>query len=103
MTNKTPSFNDGWLCTNCGVIPKLKKKTILKKEFQVCPNCERVTTIKWSKPLNERPGRCSNCGHGSFTLALWKGNLLNKCKQCDQVKNVDTGEIKRPGKKEFKC
>lgn len=98
----TVDFNEGWLCRNHGPIEKLKSKTINKKAYMVCPICEMRPIGKWTKPLNERAGRCSNCGHGKFTLHLHNHFMFNKCKRCEQVVNVDKGEIKRTGKGEYK-
>lgn len=48
-------------------------------------------------------GRCSNCNHASFTLALGKkklsGQLLRCCKKCQQIENTDTHEVLKKGRK----
>ena len=100
---KRIDFNDGYMCRKCGIIEKLKKKTINKTEYQVCQVCEMQPIGKWSKPLNERPGRCGTCGEAAFKLAIYKGDLLRCCKKCSEVFNIDKNKVKRPGKKEFKC
>lgn len=49
-------------------------------------------------------GTCSNCGYGSFTLALGKkklaGQLLRCCKKCLQIDNTENGQVLREGRKE---
>lgn len=96
-------FNHGFYCTNCGPIEKAKERSINKVRHKTCNECGSIVT-SWERPLNERVGRCANCAHGSFTLALGKGKLkgqlLRKCKHCGQVSNPDTNEILREGNKE---
>lgn len=89
-------FNKGFLCSNCGPIPKAKKRSINKVQHNTCPECLSVVT-EWERPLNERSGHCNNCGNGGFVLALHKGNLLRKCKKCSEVYNLDKSEIIRKG------
>lgn len=47
-------------------------------------------------------GTCSNCGHGSFTLALGKkklaSQLLRCCKKCLQIENTEDNRVLREGK-----
>lgn len=93
------TFNKGFLCPSCGPIPTAKKSSRNKVQFDVCLACSNVVS-KWERPLNERAGRCGNCGGGAFTLAVWKGDILRKCKTCDEVFNVDKNEVTRKGKKE---
>jgi hypothetical protein len=95
------SFNQGWLCKECGPVPESKKRSIAKVKYDCCKVCGGIVT-PWERPLNERTGRCGNCGHGAFTLALHKGQLLRCCKQCIEVYNTDTHEVIRQGKEEFK-
>jgi uncharacterized Zn finger protein len=93
------TFNKGFLCPTCGPIEKSKKKTIKKQQYDTCPNCGEIVT-KWERPLNERAGRCQNCGNASFTLAIVKHHLLRCCKQCKQVYDVDAEKVIRKGEKE---
>lgn len=90
-------FNHGFLCPNCGPIEKSKDKTIRKVKHKTCPGCQSIVS-PWTRPINERIGRCSNCGGGSFKLAMYKGDLIRNCKQCDMVINPDTDEVIREGK-----
>jgi hypothetical protein len=95
------SFNHGFMCALCGPIPKANKKTINKIPHNICPDCMQIVEV-WERPENERPGRCSNCGYGSFKLAIVKGHLLRNCKKCTQVFDTETEKIIREGKAEFK-
>lgn len=92
------SFNNGFYCTNCGPVEKAKKKTINKKQCDVCMVCSEIVE-KWTRPLKERAGRCSNCSGASFTLAIVKSRLLRCCKQCKMVIDPDTKEIIREGER----
>lgn len=44
-----------------------------------------------------RPGRCRNCGHGCFALALHKRVLYRKCKMCSEVFDVDNMLVVKKG------
>lgn len=94
-------FNKGWMCANCGPVQEVESKTKLKIKRTVCKTCDAVVT-EWERPLNERPGRCSNCTHGSFELELVNGHIIRKCKKCDEISNAETGEILKQGKEELK-
>jgi hypothetical protein len=94
------TFNQGFLCPDCGPIPTAKKRSIAKVQHDTCPDCGKIVS-KWERPLNERSGRCNNCGGGAFTLVMWKGDLLRKCKKCDEVYNTDTKIVKRKGLKKY--
>lgn len=102
MTNNVP-FNNGFYCNKCGVFEKTVERQINKKKFPTCPTCASTHFNKWSKPLNERPGRCGTCGGSQFKMAIYKHDLLRCCKTCSEVFNIDKNKVKRPGKKEFKC
>lgn len=94
------SFNSGWMCKQCGPVKESKKRSINKVQFDCCKNCNEVVT-KWERPINERAGHCGNCGNASFKLAMFRSDLLRKCKQCGEVYNTDKREVKRKGAKEF--
>lgn len=94
-------FNQGFLCRDCGPMEKATSKTINKVKHDICPMCSKVVT-PWERPLNERPGRCSHCAYGSFTLAIVKSRLIRCCKRCLQVDDADTGQVHRKGKENFK-
>jgi hypothetical protein len=94
-------FNKGFYCAICGPIPRAAKKTIKKIPYNICPDCMSIVQL-WDRPLNERDGRCGNCGNGSFTNAIVKGQLLRCCKQCAEVVNTDKDcEIVRKGEVKF--
>lgn len=93
-------FNKGFKCPNCGPVESAKKKTINKVQYDTCPNCSSIVS-KWDRPLNERDGRCGNCGNGAFTLALVKSQLLRCCKVCKEVYNTDRNNIVREGDKQY--
>lgn len=82
------TFNKGFYCKDCGPIQKAKKRTIKKVQYNTCPTCHTIVD-EWERPLNERDGRCGNCGYGSFKLAMTKGRLLRMCKQCSEVVDTD--------------
>lgn len=82
------SFNRGFSCSSCGIIPKAVKKG----QRVVCPVCS-LTVTPWEKPINERSGRCFRCSNGSFSLKFDKGQLLRTCKKCGEKIDPDTGEI----------
>lgn len=86
------SINRGFMCSNCGVIPKATKKT----NRVICPVCTNQVT-PWEKPLNERSGRCRTCAKASFKLKFEKSRLLRTCKTCSEKIDPDTGEIIRKG------
>jgi Zn ribbon nucleic-acid-binding protein len=94
----------GLKCKRCNaIVEKAKKKTVKGDKMEICPACEWPDTLEpWEKPKTEQIGRCSNCGHGSFTLAMHKRDLLRMCKKCLEVINPDTGQLIRQGKEEFK-
>ena len=102
MTQDVP-FNNGYVCSKCGVFKEPIQRQINKKKFPTCPTCAGTMFSKWSKPLNERPGRCGTCGGSEFKAAVYKHEYLRYCKTCTEVYNVDKDFIKRKGKKEFKC
>jgi hypothetical protein len=92
-------FNIGWMCKECGPVQESKKRSINKVQWDCCKVCGGIVT-PWERPLNERSGRCGNCGNGSFKLAMFKGNLLRCCKKCDEVVNTDQNcKITRKGNK----
>lgn len=90
------TFNKGFLCPTCGPIEKSKKRSIKKQQYDTCPECGQIVTV-WERPLNERAGRCHNCGNASFTLAIVKHHLLRCCKVCKEVFDTDTGKVIRKG------
>lgn len=95
------SFNQGWLCKECGPAKEAINKAATKylPQRHICKNCNAVVT-KWERPLNEHVGRCSNCAGGEFTLALVKGQLIRCCKKCKQATNTDQkNKIIRKGDK----
>lgn len=93
-------FNRGFKCPNCGPIPKSDKRKISKISRDCCPDCKEVVT-PWSRPLNERAGRCGNCAGAAFKLAVVKGQLLRNCKVCGMVVNTDDdNKVIREGDKE---
>lgn len=94
-------FNKGFLCPEHGPIRTAASKTRLKIKYNVCPDCSKVVT-PWERPLNERPGRCSNCANGSFESELVEGKFLRECKKCKEKIDIDTGEIITQGKEEMK-
>lgn len=82
-------INVGFKCKGCGEITDKPSK---KGKREVCPSCS-ADMIKWERPLNERPGRCTTCSRGdSFTLHIVKGELLRYCNECkewfDPTKNI---------------
>lgn len=82
----------GWI----GHTPKKRSKN--KVQFLGCPVCTEVVQ-KYEIPLTERIGRCSNCGHGSFTNAIVKSHLLRCCKKCLEVVDTDDNmKIVRKGR-----
>jgi hypothetical protein len=93
------TFNKGFYCSNCGPIPNSKKRSINKTQYDLCPNCDNIVT-PWERPLNERTGRCSNCGNASFTLAIVKHHLLRCCKRCKEVYDIDADKVIRKGEEE---
>lgn len=93
---KLTVFNIGWLCPNCGPIPDGKKRSLKKVQRMTCRTCESVV-MPWQRPLNERSGRCNNCGYAAFQLAMVKGYVIRKCKHCAEVYNVETKNRIRPG------
>lgn len=90
-------FNHGFLCPNCGPVQESKKKSVRKVQLTVCKVCEAVVS-EWVRPLKERAGHCSTCGKTSFELKIWKHQLLRRCRNCDEVFNIDTEKIIREGK-----
>ncbi|AHJ88651.1 hypothetical protein GBK2_53 [Geobacillus phage GBK2] len=95
---KNMTFNKGFLCPTCGPIEKSKKKTIKKVQYDTCPDCGNIVT-PWERPLNERPGRCGNCGNAKFKLAMVKGHLLRCCQHCSEVFDVDANKVIRKGQR----
>lgn len=91
------SFNNGFKCPNCGPVQESKKKTIKKVQYTVCKICEAIVT-PWQRPLNERAGRCGNCGNAHFELKIHNHELLRRCRHCDEVFNTDSGKVLRKGK-----
>jgi ssDNA-binding Zn-finger/Zn-ribbon topoisomerase 1 len=91
-------FNRGYLCPQCGPIPAAKSRTIKKIAYKTCPGCERIVT-EWERPLNERAGRCGNCGQAAFSLKVVNGHIHRKCKNesCQTVFNVDLNVIVEGG------
>lgn len=100
---RTADFNEGYWCNKCGVFDKPKERKHKGKGILTCPTCAGTFYSKWTKPLNQRIGRCSNCGGSEFKSAIYKHDLLRCCKTCSEVFNIDKNKVKRPGKKEFKC
>lgn len=94
------TFNIGWLCQECGPVAESKQRSINKVKWDCCKICGGIVT-KWTRPLNERAGRCGNCGNADFKSVVWKGDILRKCKVCDEVYNTDKDTIARKGKKEY--
>jgi hypothetical protein len=92
-------FNIGFLCLECGPIETAKKSQRNKVTQNTCPTCGGIVKA-WERPLNERDGRCRNCGNASFKSAIWKHDILRKCKTCDEVYNIDQETVVRKGKKE---
>lgn len=90
-------FTKGFLCANCGPVQKSKKRSINKVHHETCVECKGIVE-PWERPKRERIGCCSHCGNGTFKLALYKSDLLRKCKGCGSVYNVDRGEMVREGK-----
>lgn len=99
------TFNTGYLCKSCGPVKEMEKKTVRKASIECCKACGGSVT-KWSRPLNERAGRCNNCSYGSFELGMGKGKMkgfiIRKCKKCHEISNGETGDILIKGKEEFK-
>lgn len=95
------SFNNGFICPNCGPVRESKERSINKIKFPTCKACMAVVTT-WVRPLNERAGRCRNCAASGFKMAMYKGDLIRNCKKCDEVYNIDTEKVIRQGKEEFK-
>lgn len=81
------SFNNGWMCDNCGPVEESKERSINKVKHKCCKICGGIVK-PWARPDNERSGRCGNCANGSFKLAITKHRLLRCCKKCGEV--VDT-------------
>lgn len=96
-------FNKGFLCLECGPIEKAASKQINKAKHDVCPACGNIVR-KWERPLNERDGRCYNCGHAHFKSAMGKnklkGHLLRQCRKCNEVYDIDAEKILVKGEKE---
>lgn len=100
------SFNQGWLCKECGPVKESKKRSINKTQYDCCKACGGIVT-KWTRPMNERAGRCNNCGHAAFKLAMGKnklaGRLLRCCTKCQEVVNTDdNNKILVKGNEAFK-
>ena len=95
------TFNTGFLCKSCGPVREMEKKTVRKVSIDCCKTCGGNVT-KWSRPLNERAGRCNNCAHGSFKSRIHLGVFMRECARCLEVRNPDTNEIYVQGKEEFK-
>jgi hypothetical protein len=93
------TFNRGFECPKCGPISTkgVKKKSINKTQYTVCVSCEHVVT-PWERPLKERAGCCSNCGHASFLHAIVKHDIHRCCKVCHEVYNVDKDKIEKKGR-----
>lgn len=89
-------FNRGWLCGTCGPIPKAKTSNINKIPHNLCPKCSTIVN-EWERPLTERSGRCACCGHAHFELRMHKSQLLRRCRNCNEVYNIDTEKIIRKG------
>jgi hypothetical protein len=95
------SFNNGFMCAVCGPVREFIKKTISKVPRECCKECGGIVK-KWSRPLNERDGRCRNCGAASFNLAIYKRDIARHCRTCDEVYNIDKQMVLRPGKEALK-
>ncbi|QFR56283.1 hypothetical protein PPK15_gp70 [Bacillus phage 000TH010] len=97
------TFNHGFMCPNCGPVPDSKKKTVNKVQHSACKRCDSIVK-PWSRPMNERVGRCSTCGGASFSSAMGKnklrGHILRKCKDCGEVFDTDTNAVLRKGNME---
>lgn len=95
------SFNQGFLCPNCGPVQDSKERSINKVKHPTCKTCEAIVS-KWERPLNERAGRCGNCAAASFKSAIVKGHLVRNCVTCQEVYDIDANKIIRKGKEEFR-
>lgn len=96
-------FNIGWMCQECGPVAESKKRAIAKVQYDCCKVCGGIVQ-KWTRPLNERAGRCKNCAGASFTMALVKHQLLRCCKQCGEVVNTDQDcKVVRKGEGKREC
>lgn len=94
-------FNRGFLCKECGPIPKAKTRSKNRIKRETCPDCMGVVT-PWERPMNERPGRCLNCAYAGFKLAVVKGVIVRACKRCNEAYSPETKQVIRKGKEEFK-
>lgn len=94
------TFHKGYKCDLCGPIEKANVRTMRRIKRHTCPNCDALVH-PWTRPENERSGRCRNCAGGAFKLAVVKGKMLRCCKRCDEVINTDSKkyEIIREGDK----
>lgn len=94
-------FNKGYLCKRCGPVAEAKKVTRMKVQQDCCKTCEGIVT-PWERPLNLRPGRCSHCAKAHFKNKMGegrhKGFIIQRCYNCDQVRNAETGEVLKQGK-----
>jgi transcription elongation factor Elf1 len=76
-------FNKGYYCIKCGPMPIATRRTRKGETVFTCPTCGQVVT-EWERALNERDGRCSNCGNGSFKLKIKNDVLIRVCKKCSE-------------------
>lgn len=95
---QTTTFNIGWMCKNCGPVQESKKRSIAKVQRDCCKECDSPV-VKWSRPLNERAGRCRNCANTSFKSKIHLSVFMRECKACGEIMNPDNGEILTPGRK----
>ena len=86
------TFNRGFECKSCGVMEKAAKKG----QRTICPICS-LPVVSWEKPLNERSGRCRTCAGAKFESKIHKHQLLRRCRNCNEVYNIDTEKVVRKG------
>lgn len=91
------TFNTGFMCASCGPVQESKKRSIAKVQRDCCKICDSPV-VKWSRPMNERAGRCRNCANASFKSKVANGIFMRTCNECGEVINPDNGEVLTPGK-----
>lgn len=95
------TFNTGFMCPKCGPVQECTRVTKRKVTRDCCKVCDSPV-VKWSRPLNERAGRCRHCANASFHSRIHLSIFMRTCNKCDEVVNPDNGEVFTPGKEEMK-
>lgn len=82
-------MNKGHRCRDCGKVwDKPKVRTINKVKYDCCHECRGLVDY-WTRPENDRPGRCGNCAQSKFKNKILTGALLRVCKVCDETVDTD--------------